>query len=92
MERDRKTRGSGVEGGYTVRAQKGRVIAKISSAVWGDGSGRIGMRHTSCVDRTSNRKRSFLVDVDAGTYIGHPKTWVRRMRKEGQVVESRMGW
>jgi hypothetical protein len=68
------------------------VIAKISAAAWGGGSGGIVMRHTNRADRTSSRKRSFLVDADAGTYIGHPRTWVRRMREEGEVVASRMGW
>ena len=41
------------------------------------------------MDKTGSHKRSFL--VDAGTYIGHPKTWVTR--REGEVVVgNRMGW
>ena len=66
-------RGSGVEGGgCTVHARKGGVIEKISVAC--GGSGGIGRHRRSCEDRTGSHKRSFL--VDAGTYIGHPKTWV----------------
>jgi hypothetical protein len=68
------------------------VVAKISWVAWGGGgSGGIGMHRRSCAGRTGSRKRSFLVDADVGTYIGHPKTWVRRMRREGEVVGHRKG-
>lgn len=53
------------------------------------GSGGIGGHRRSYADRTDSHKRSFL--VDAGTYIGHPKTWVRR-RRDGEVVGDRKGW
>ena len=84
--------GSGVEGGCTVRARReeGGVTAKISSVAWGGGSEGIGT-HRSCADRTGSRKRSFLVDADAGTYIGHLKTWVRRTREGDVLVVSRTG-
>jgi hypothetical protein len=62
------------------------VIEKIS-VVWGD-SGGIERHRRSCADRTGSHKRSFL--VDAGTYIGHPKTWVGR-REEGEVVAGKKG-
>jgi hypothetical protein len=69
------------------------VIEKISGVVvvvaWGD-SGGIERHRTSCAaDRTGSHKRSFLVDA-AGTYIGHPKTWVGR-REVVVVVGSRKG-
>ena len=81
-----KEHGSGVEGGgCTIRARMGGVVVieKISAAAvvvvaaaWGD-SGGIERHRTSCgADRAGSHKRSFL--VDAGTYIGHPKTWVGR--------------
>lgn len=93
-----KERDSGVEGGgCTVRARKGGVvIEKISVVVvvdvvaaWGD-SGGIERHRTSCADRTSSHKRSFLVGA-AGTYIGHPRTWVGRREAVVEVVASRKG-
>jgi hypothetical protein len=56
-------------------SRKGDAIEKISVA-WGDSCG-IERRRRSCgTDRTGSHKRSFL--VDAGTYIGYPKTRVGR--------------
>ena len=83
-------RGSEVEGGgCTGHARKGGVIEKISVAC--GGSGGIGRHRRSCADRTGSHKRSFL--VDAGTYIGHPKTWVEKRAVVGVVVGGRTrGW
>ena len=85
--RSRKEGGSGVGAGCTVRVRKGGVIETIFVA-WGDDSGGIERHRRSCVDRTGSHKRSFL--VDAGTYIGHPTTWVRR-REVVVVVGSKRG-
>ena len=62
------------------------MIEKIS-VVCGD-SGRIGRDRRSCADRTGSHKRSSL--VDAGTYIGHPRTWVGK-REAVEVVGNRKG-
>lgn len=65
--------------------------AAAAAAVWGD-SGGIERHRTSCADRTGSHKRSFLVGDAAGTYIGHPKTWVGRREGVVVVASRKGGW